>query len=536
MSTLAPRAPNERRLWRVCRLWRVNGIPARLAGRARGASAFALGVGLALLVVGCGAAGKSASTPTLLVSPSTGLVGGQQVRVSLVHFPRHATILIYECARTRAAVALYKCAGGAASTLSTGSAGTASGQFVAQPSGPSGANGPSVPCRDRCVLVGEVIKAGARALTRPMALATERLSFSAMATSGGLGDAFLQSLSWVSPTDGWALAAQPCAAGTCARLEHTNDGGRSWEALPNPPAGVLDATYNCAGLACVTGLVFGSPAVGYLYGPGLLMTTDGGQSWRVQHGPQVETVTAWGGHVYRVAYYHTGCPGPCQPSLEEAPIGSSRWQTLIARLVTPGRSSAAQIVGSGSTLMTALYGSQAGPVSAQAVVYRSVDDGASWRRQGDPCSGRGPGGKREEEDLLDLAAAPGGFYAGLCAPHVGTGTFVITSADGGRAWKTDGSVPGLQGYALLAAASPRTIAVSTPATSGGGSDTARLLVSTDGGQRWSTAATDTQQVTVEGVPAWLGFQTPTVGTWVGDSHGIWNTFDGGSRWTRTALR
>jgi len=98
-------------------------------------------------------------------------------------------------------------------------------------------------------------------------------------------------------------------------------------------------------------------------------------------------------------------PGPCRPALQRAAIGSSAWAPPIGQLAAPGRSGAAQIVASGPTLLLALFGSQAGPVSAQAVVYRSAGSGGTWQQRTDPCSGRGTGGRSEEEDLTDLAGA-----------------------------------------------------------------------------------------------------------------------------------
>jgi len=257
----------------------------------------------------------------------------------------------------------------------------------------------------------------------------------------------------------------------------------------------------------VSAVRFASTAVGYLYGPALLMTSDGGRTWRKQPGPQVETLT--------------------MPA-----IGSSVWVPLIGQLAAPGRSGAAQIVASGSALLLALLGSQAGPVSAQAVVYRSADGGGTWQHRTDPCSGRGAGGRSAEEDLTDLAAARGGFFAGLCSPHTGSGTFVVTSSDGGQSWQTAGALPGRRGLALLAAAS-HTLALSTGAMGGSGAFTARLLVTTGAGRHWIIAATETQQILQAGVPAWLGFQTSRIGRWISAPHSIWSTKDGGLDWTRT---
>ena len=361
-------------------------------------------------------------------------------------------------------------------------------------------------------------------------------SSSRVSATSGLAHEFLQELSWVSPTAGWALGTQPCDTGTCVRLAGTTDGGRSWRALPDPRVRCPAGMYGSFDPACVSKLSFANPAVGYLFGPGLLMTVNGGATWHSVPGLQVESLTVVDNDVWRVAYGHTGCPGPCEPRLQEAKLGSRVWRTVIANLAAPGRSGAAQIVASGSKLLLALYGSQAGPVSAQATVYRSVNGGDTWHLHSDPCSGKGPGGRREEEDLNSLAAAPGGFFAGLCSPHAGSGAaFVVTSIDAGRSWQKSGSLPAVEGPALIAAASPTTLAVSTGATGGSGGFTARLLLSSDAGHRWLTVATDAQRLTQAGSPAWLGFQSPRAGSWLADPHAVWSTLDGGAHWVRAAF-
>ncbi|MHB8452718.1 MAG: neocarzinostatin apoprotein domain-containing protein [Mycobacteriales bacterium] len=507
--------------------------------------------GLALLAAGCGSSGSApakgsppestAATssapparPTLSVYPNAGLVGGQQLQVSLTGYPQRATVAVYECAGTPPAGSSLGCGAGASSYLYTGNTGSASEAFTAQPAVSTGPNGARSLCQQQCVLVGGVIKLDGRAPPRPAPMASAPLSFSVTATPG-LADASLADLSWVSGSDGWALAAQPCTTGTCARIARTSDGGADWQALPDPPAHLQDGTVDCSTLACVSGVRFASPTVGYLYGPALLMTSNGGRSWQVLPGPQVETLSIADGNVYRVAYDHGGCPGPCQPTLQEAAIGSTAWHTLIGQLASPDRNDTAQIVASDSNLLVALYGSQAGPVSAQAVVYRSTDSGVSWERRTDPCSGQGATGKGEE-DLTDLAASPGGFFAGLCSPHTGSGTFVVTSADAGGSWQRAGELPNVPALALLSAASPTTLCVATGGMGGGGAFTAQLLVSTDAGRHWTTAATDTQQLTPASTPAWLGFETAQVGRWIGDPHAVWTTNDGGLHWTQAAFR
>jgi hypothetical protein len=237
--------------------------------------------------------------------------------------------------------------------------------------------------------------------------------------------------------------------------------------------------------------------------------------------------------VYRVAYTHGGCPGPCQPTLQEAPAGSANWRTLIGQLAYPDRSDSAQIAVSGPDMLVTPYGSLAGPFPAHAVVYRSEDGGGTWQQAADPCVGLGPQG--QEEELIALAAAPGGFFAGVCVQRSNMSTFVITSANAGATWRPTATQPHGQWLGVVAAASPATIAVATGLIGGNGSYTAALLVTTDGGRHWVTAATDNQDLATGSAPAWLGFETPLAGQWLGDPHGVWTTTDGGLRWTRTAF-
>jgi photosystem II stability/assembly factor-like uncharacterized protein len=522
--------------------WGLASSPPAIGWRALGCVLIWL-LALALGTAGCGRgkstpAGRSppasSSRAAVTVVPNTGLVAGQRLRVGLKRFPRYATVEIDECERGFASGGVTSCTGSGLSIFYTGTTGTASGPFVVQPA-VSGAHGTIVRCRKQCLLVGMVIKRRGGTTRRPVPIASAQLSFSVSANAG-LADEFLQELSWVSPTEGWALATQPCDTGTCVRLSRTNDGGRSWHALPDPPVACPADMSGSFDPGCVSDLSFASPAVGYLYGPDLLMTVNGGATWHPVPGLQVESFTVLDSDAWRVAYAHTGCPGPCEPSLQESKLGSRVWRTVIEKLAAPDRSGAAQIIASGSSLLLALYGSQAGPVSAQATLYRSGNAGDTWHRQADPCSGKGPGGRSQEEDLNNLAAAPGGFFAGVCSPHAGTGIFVVRSINAGRSWQKSGSLTSVQGPALIAAASPTTLAIANGATRGSGGFTARLLLSTDAGQRWRTVATDPQRLTQAGLPAWVGFQSPRVGSWLADSHGVWTTFDGGAHWTRTAFR
>ena len=87
---------------------------------------------------------------------------------------------------------------------------------------------------------------------------------------------------------------QRCAGGTWTRLARTTGGGQHWQLLPDPGPSRRRAASYCPDQACVSWVSFASPMVGYLYGPALLMTTDGGLTWHVQPGTSLVEKVAVG--------------------------------------------------------------------------------------------------------------------------------------------------------------------------------------------------------------------------------------------------
>ena len=89
----------------------------------------------------------------------------------------------------------------------------------------------------------------------------------------------------------------------------------------------------------------------------------------------------------------------------------------------------------------------------------------------------------------------------------------------------------------LTAASATNLALSNNVATSATSLKAMIWISTDQGQRWSTAATETiPQPEPYMSPQWLGFETPQVGRWIADPHNIWTTTDGGLHWREAAFR
>jgi photosystem II stability/assembly factor-like uncharacterized protein len=380
----------------------------------------------------------------------------------------------------------------------------------------------------------ETHRATARALagTRPSATAG---AAGALARPP-LGGSFLMDLTWVSDQHGWALVAAPCGRELCPRLATTTDGGRTWTALPAPLGRVgPNGTAGCARLGCVSHVRFATATVGYLFGPALFQTNDGGRSWRRVPSRSVESLEPSAGTVVRLVYDHTGCPGPCDRAVQEATAGSAAWHTVLRIPAAVGAGGvAAQLVRQGpSVLYVLLYGHVAGGAGqAHTAILRSTDSGATWQQVADPCPGTG----LDEHDTSGLAAAPGGFAAVLCPPRIGPGTtFVRTSADNGSSWGPPRPVPGgTRDYlSLIAAASAAHLVLATSGATGQGPARYELLASTDGGLHWSTRVTGTAQLDPRAPGAtFLGFEDARVGRWIGDARDIWTTGDAGHHWRR----
>jgi photosystem II stability/assembly factor-like uncharacterized protein len=357
---------------------------------------------------------------------------------------------------------------------------------------------------------------------------------SAPTPSPASGGRFTIDLTWVSELTGWALSADECASGLCPELSSTTDGGNTWHELPNPPASIQNGTVNCANVACISHVRFASTLFGYLYGPALLVTSNGGRSWRPEHSLPVEALEPTQGRVYRIVYDHGGCPGPCDRTLETAPAGSATWRTLLTiPFITnvASRQDTAQLVMQGSQYVyIAIYGDlAAGGGSQQAVLFRSVDAGRTWRRLRDPCGGSGIAAN----DATSFAASTGGFTVALCVPRgENRGIFVVTSNNAGASWGPPHPAPG-SFVQLLAAASPTHLALATAPINGSGPITYTLYVSTDGGAHWRLAVSDPEVLDAAALgSAFLGFEDSLFGRWVGFEGTIWTTEDGGAHWTR----
>jgi len=351
-------------------------------------------------------------------------------------------------------------------------------------------------------------------------------------------------LTWISPNDGWLLGtAQQCTQPDCPALVlTTNDGGQTWHEAPAPSLSCPQTAGALCPMDEISGIRFVTTRVGYLYGgqygTQFFMTTDGGLTWVLQHGSPVLALEAVDGTALRVTDLGTGCPGPCNVQVEEAPVGSSSWKVVLGKVGTgspTGTLSRVQLARqSGGDAYLAVYGDPASGAAANqhAALYVSHDGGTTWQDKPDPCAGSAATPPATEIDAVAMASAPNGTLALLCAARGNSGDFVIVSTDAGQTFGRPLPAPAAE---ALTVASPTSLFLSVGKT---------LEASFDGGAHWSTVATDPTAGSLgsafpapqaDQVAPFLGFESATAGRWVDADQTVWTTTDGGHTWTHQAV-
>ncbi|MGH9126030.1 MAG: YCF48-related protein [Acidimicrobiales bacterium] len=330
-------------------------------------------------------------------------------------------------------------------------------------------------------------------------------------------------LTWVSDADGWGLGSAPCSTPPCTSVVHTLNGGQSWAGLPAPVAylpTLQSLSTGCsATFACVSGIRFASASVGYVFGQSSLwMTTDGGHSWTERSKDTTDALEVDGSTVVRVVNPAFESPPGIPFSVEEAPVGSTSWHTVLSATV-PGDSVSLAVQGSDLSLLVG-QNPAGGANDEHGTLYRSTDGGTHWASGPDPC-GVGPGGV--EADARDIGAAPGGtLVAGCTVRNSSSPGFVVVSSNAGASFGGQHPAGTSPELTRVAAATPQRLVVLTA-----DNQSEHLSVSWDGGVTWTT--TYTVNSTSQG-PQFLGFEDANTGRAIVTDRTIVTTSDGGQHW------
>jgi photosystem II stability/assembly factor-like uncharacterized protein len=300
-------------------------------------------------------------------------------------------------------------------------------------------------------------------------------------------------VSFVDPRHGWAVG-ETCSLRCRTVVRRTSDGGRSWQ-----PAATLPGDWEAEGDGQNPGQVdrvsFADEKHGWLYGPNVWQTDDGGATWR--HLPRIREVTdvePRGRVVWMRAYD--------PPAVWRGTIGGDDLA------VVPGSDQASLRGGTFVALDEEVaYHLESLAVTDLTDVFSSTHDGGvTWTRDASRC----------KRGYATLAAHARDRLWLVCGSFVkDTAQTLLRSDDGGRTWRHV-PLPGRGGAVGDIVAFSDSYAWRSGANAG-------LLVTRDGGTTWQAAA-------VTGKVSALTFTDDRHGWAIADGV-LWRTTDGNG-WER----
>jgi photosystem II stability/assembly factor-like uncharacterized protein len=272
------------------------------------------------------------------------------------------------------------------------------------------------------------------------------------------------SASFASAQAGFVLGTRGCSVLPCrARLEKTVNGGKAWTSV-HVPAVDLVPLFTGSPASAVSSVRFENASDGWLFGPGLWATTDGGRQWHRESMPgEVIALAAADGVAFAVTEAVDG--SLLAARLHESRVGAGKWTVVSG--VSP------------QNALTVLGHSVWAGIAPK--LWTSADSGKHWTKLSFRCP----------SDALSasaVAAASAASVALACSdqgfPQPGFSfKEVFTSANGGRTFHLAGqpAEPGQVGTLAMPPGTPRRMTLSAA------SGASYLYRSVNGGKTWSRA-------------------------------------------------
>jgi photosystem II stability/assembly factor-like uncharacterized protein len=325
------------------------------------------------------------------------------------------------------------------------------------------------------------------------------------------------SISFISPVQGWAAGFAPVspdpggAVQTPSNIDvvHTSDGGQSW-------SGIVSVT-TVPETAPQPVIDFEDTLHGWISGPGIFQTQDGGQTWNSANVAGLVVSLRPQGNMVWALQYPCGTTN-CRPALLEARPGSTTWQPATPQ--PPG-------LGTGSAGLLRTRPSQAFVYQANAGNASSLDEttdgGATWRAVNNPCG--------TASNVL-LSAADASNLSMLCVSEGGAGIAgksFYASLDDGSSWTLQARAPTSDPAVgtITPGGYPAELVVTSARTGFIGLSRYGLIRSTDGGRTWNDAGAGDGP---SGFVSDISFADAAHG-WVIFCGGLERTADGGATWS-----
>ncbi len=96
------------------------------------------------------------------------------------------------------------------------------------------------------------------------------------------------SITWVSPTQGWVLGQWACAKGSskvCTQVLGTVNDGKTWKLLSTLPVTIAAARPGGVSIPGISEITFANAKDGWVYGPPMYRTVNGGKTWTAMRLP-----------------------------------------------------------------------------------------------------------------------------------------------------------------------------------------------------------------------------------------------------------
>src|ERR1700761_3032504 len=271
------------------------------------------------------------------------------------------------------------------------------------------------------------------------------------------------SASFVTAKTGYVLGTRKCSILPCtAELEKTVNGGKTWTKVSAPPTELVP-TFTGSPRSAVSTVRFANASDGWVYGPALWATGDGGARWhRVSLPDAVDSLAVSSGEVFVAIAPIDG--SLLNARLYKSKIGSGKW-TLV-RGVSPQNA----LTVSGHSVWAGIAPD----------LWTSADSGQHWTKLSFKCPA-------SAISASAVAAASPSDIAIACSdqgfPQPGFSVKkVYTSSNGGRTFHLAGA-PAEPGQVYLLALPQNNPKIITMAAASGAS---YLYRSVNGGKTWQT--------------------------------------------------
>lgn len=201
-------------------------------------------------------------------------------------------------------------------------------------------------------------------------------------------------MSFIDPDQGWAIGTRTCPSlpprasgpGVCSQMLTTKDGGKTWTNLAVVPEPLSEYTNPALITSAVGDIYFADAEDGFLFSPGLQVTTNDFQSWGPGPAPWVSQVVSADGNAFALSQQSAFTEGG-GTSLWHT-LGSDAWSPVAMPPVNPNLHTKDQLAAEGSTLLFLQTGIT-GPgrtFSDVGGLWSSTDGGQSWAGGTVPCT------------------------------------------------------------------------------------------------------------------------------------------------------